>query len=333
MVDIVRTEAYEKEVVNSMEPFVAERLKYLIGDGRGWWASQFFDFMEKEDDECFRRLAELRGDARALTNEELVALVGNEVTEEALPNYTRRFANLFPDSSGVSENPWNRWYRGWEAEEKMHGRVLDRYLLLTGRVNQKAVDGSIDSLIERGMESQPSLFRGMVYPAFQEPATAISHRNMAKIAQKRGVQSLHDICISIAGDESRHAKFYSEIVAEMILIAPEGTIMAYNDLMHDNVVMPASNMTDGVYTEPPTLFEHFAGVTSKIRVYTTLDYANIVERLNKKFGVAEASVNGKVAKAQEYLCNLPERLRKLAGKTKLRIADPVGFDWIYGRVA
>lgn len=326
----------EIDVINALEPFVAKKLDYLVGDRRKWWASNFFNYMETEnasDDERFDALRLLRAEAMMLDDSDLVVLVGNEVTEEALPNYSDRFANLVPDSTGISNRPWRLWYRGWASEEKMHGRVLDRYLLLTGRVNMKAVDHSVDSLIKGGMKEEPDVFRSLIYPAFQEPATALSHQNMALIAKRKGVETLHAICSKIAGDESRHAAFYNEVVAEMMRIEPERTLLAYQSIMKDSVVMPAVNMIDSTYPEPPTLFEHFAGVANKIGVYTTRHYAEIVEKLNKKFGVAKASVKGEAARAQEYLGNLPARLQKMAERTKLRVADPVGFDWIYGRAA
>jgi acyl-[acyl-carrier-protein] desaturase len=327
-----RTDEYEVEVVREMEPFVKERLKYLVGDRRKWWASQYFDFMQGEDNECFRRLKDLRDEARGLSNEELVVLVGNEVTEEALPNYSRRFANAFPDPTGTSQNAWNVWGRGWESEEKQHGYVLDHYLLLSGRVNQEAVLKSTVSLIAGGMKDHPGIFQGLVYPAFQEPATAISHKNMAEIARKRGVRTLYDICINIAGDESRHARFYSDIVAKLMESAPEKMMLAYSGLMKEGVAMPAMNMTDGTYTEPPTLFKHFAAVASRIGVYGISDYADIVDKLNKTFKVADASVSDDAAEAQEHLCELPNRLRKIAD-AKPRITKPVAFDWIYGSAA
>ena len=328
-----KNEDYEAEVIREMEPFVRGKLKYLIGDKRKWWASQWFNFMEKDDEECFDKLKELREEVRELRDEELVVLVGNEVTEEALPNYATRLANLYPDSSGISQNAWSIWLRGWLAEEKQHGKVLDGYLLLGGRVNKKAVDISIESLIAKGMEHQPGIFEGIIYPAFQEPATALSHMNMAKIARKRGVQTLYDICSNIAQDESRHAKFYADMVVELMNREPERTIIAYGKLMKNGVVMPAKNMIDETYTEPPTLFEHFAGVADKIGVYTTLDYAKIVNKLNKTFKVADASVKGEAAKAQEYLCNLPGRLEKFAERTKYRMTEKVKFDWLWGRTA
>jgi acyl-[acyl-carrier-protein] desaturase len=322
----------DSEIVNMLEPFVRERLKYLVGDKRKWWPSKFFDFMESKDGYS-EELTELREEARGLRDEELVVLVGNEVTEEALPNYTRALANFFPEATGISENAWNLWERGWTAEEDMHGAVLNRYSILHGRVNIDAVDRSRISLNLGGMEGQPDIYRGLIYPAFQEPATAISHMNMARIAKSRGVQTLYKICSNIASDESRHAKFYGDIVSELMNIAPERLIISFFDLMKDKVVMPARRMTDDTYTEPPTLFEHFSGVANKIGVYTAFDYANIVEKLNKNFRTAEVSLKDAGAEAQDYLCQLPEKLRRVAERKRFRVSEPVGFDWIYGRKA
>ena len=287
--------------------------------------------MEKDDDECFRQLRELREEARALSDEALVVLVGNTITEEALPNYSRRFANLFPDPTGTSKNPWSFWGRNWEAEEMQHESVLHDYLLTGGRVNLKSALMSRYSLIGKGMKGVPGIFLGLAYPAFQEPATALSHRNMAKIAKEQGVSTLYDICNNISQDESRHAAFYRDVVAELMRIAPERMMIAYNELMKDKVVMPSRNMVDGTYTEPPDLFQHFAGVADKIGVYTTHDYADIVRKLNKAFDVGNVSVNGDAAKAQDHLCKLPRVLERYAKMP--RIIEPVAFDWIYGRVA
>ncbi len=327
------TRSFEHEVLRSIEPIVADNLILLVGDRRKWWASNFFGFMEGEDDSYKEPLAKLREEAQGLSDEQLVVLVGNEVTEEALPNYARRVALMFPDPTGTSENPWNVWERGWVAEEKMHGRVLDRYLFLTGRVNQDAVDSSIDSLIRNGMKGEPSTFRTLLYPAFQEPATALSHKNMANSARMSGVDTLHSLCSKIAADEMRHATFYERVSAGLMEVAPEETMIAYEGLMKDKVVMPALNMTDESNPVPPTLFEHFSGVASKIGVYTTHDYATLVDKLNKKLQVGKVAVTGAAAKAQEYLSGLPKRLHRLAERNKNRVADPVGFNWIYGRSA
>ena len=332
----MRIAGEEAEVIRGMEPFVKKRLSLLVGlDMRKWWPYQFFGFMERDDDYA-GELDKLREEAKALRDEELVVLIGNQITEEALPNYSRALGNLFPDPTGISQNPWNVWDRGWVAEEGMHEKVLICYSILNGRVSQRAVEWSSFSLKAGGMKSLPGLFLGLVYPAYQEPATAKSHMNMARIARDRGVQTLYDICSNIAKDESRHAKFYSEIVSELMKRAPERMMIAYDKLTKDGAVMPGRNMTDETYTEPPTLFEHFAGVADRIGVYTTAHHAEIFDKLNKELGVSKVlGLGGEAAEAQERLCKLPGRLRKYADwkKKRHRVAEPVAFDWIYGRAA
>jgi acyl-[acyl-carrier-protein] desaturase len=322
-----RNKAIERGVIVSMEPFVEGELHRLIGE-RTWRDSDFFGFMQGNDYEV--GLRQLKGEAETLQNEDLVVLAGNYVTEEALPNYARRLGNLLPDPTGVSDNAWNRWERGWEAEENMHRRVLDHYLLLTGRVDMDAVNSSSDGLITNGMSSPESEFQGLIYPAFQEPATSISHTNMAKIAKSRGADTLARICGNIAGDERRHGGFYLAVMQEMMKLEPERTLEAYAALMQSGITMPAENMTDGDSVEHPTLFQRFSAVASRIGIYTLRDYADITEKLNNAVGVAKASVGGAAQKAQDYLSELPARTRKVAERIEGRVVEPVPFAWIRG---
>ena len=97
--------------------------------------------------------AELRARSEGLSDELLVVLVGDMITEEALPTYMSMINTLdgVRDDSGSDATPWARWTRAWTAEEKRHGEALGRYLWLTGRVNGKAVDVTVQNLIGAGM--------------------------------------------------------------------------------------------------------------------------------------------------------------------------------------
>jgi acyl-[acyl-carrier-protein] desaturase len=96
------------------------------------------------------------------------------------------------------------------------------------------------------------------------------------------------------------------------------------------ISMPGANMTDG---QDPRLFDHFAAVAQRTGVYTSRDYASIIAHLNATWNIAGRSFSGKAAKAQEYLCNQPERYGRLAEEIEARIAEqpPVGFSWLHGR--
>jgi acyl-[acyl-carrier-protein] desaturase len=81
------------------------------------------------------KVRELRRAAAELPLDYLAVLVGDMVTEEALPSYMNMLNTLdgVRDETGASEEPWARWNREWTAEENRHGDLLSKYLYLTGR--------------------------------------------------------------------------------------------------------------------------------------------------------------------------------------------------------
>lgn len=93
---------------------------------------------------------QFREAARCLTDDLLVVLVGNMITEEALPNYSIQLERIARDPTGTSAAPWACWLRGWTAEENRHGDLLNAYLRLTGRVDMRAVECTIHHLLRNG---------------------------------------------------------------------------------------------------------------------------------------------------------------------------------------
>lgn len=108
----------------------------------------------------------------------LVVLVGDTVTEEALPTYMAMLNTLdvVRDETGAQQTPWGRWTRGWTAEENRHGDALNKYLYLTGRVDMKAMEITIQNLIGSGMDpkTENNPYLGFIYTSFQERATSVS---------------------------------------------------------------------------------------------------------------------------------------------------------------
>ena len=84
---------------------------------------------------CPAQVRELRRAASELPPDYLAVLVGDMVTEEALPSYMNMLNTLdgVRDETGASEQPWARWNREWTAEENRHGDLLNKYLYLTGK--------------------------------------------------------------------------------------------------------------------------------------------------------------------------------------------------------
>uniref|UniRef100_A0A061R077 Plastid acyl-acp desaturase n=2 Tax=Tetraselmis sp. GSL018 TaxID=582737 RepID=A0A061R077_9CHLO len=288
-------------------------------------------------------VAELRERTSQLPDDFLVVLTGDMITEEALPTYMTMLNTLdgVRDETGASQTGWAKWTRKWTAEENRHGDLLNKYLWLTGKVDLKAVEVTIQNLIGSGMnpKTENNPYLGFVYTSFQERATKISHGHTGIEAKKYGDDLLAQICGHIAADESRHEIAYTKIVDKLFERDPDGAMLAFADMMRKQIVMPAHMMDDNVHKERSgrDLFGDFSSVAENLKVYTAYDYADIMDHLINRWEVpSREGLSAEAAKEQEYLCKLPARIRKLAERTEARRAKAgkpkqVKFSWIYDR--
>src|SRR5439155_17103160 len=193
------------------------------------------------------QLQNFREPARQLDDELLVVLVADMVTEEALPSYSVALNLLANDPTGTSDEPWARWLRGWTAEENRHGDLLNAYLRLTGRVDMRAVEVTVHHLLNNGFNARayPDLYGGLVYTAFQERATKISHANVGKLAGGEGDAALAKICQRIAGDEARHEAFYTKAMGKVMDEDPEGGMISIGSMLRRVIAMPGRLMFAG----------------------------------------------------------------------------------------
>ena len=318
------------EVIKSMEGFVKENLsKLLIPVEESWQPTDFVpDLTQGTWNE---EVVEFRARAAQLPDEVLVVLVGDMVTEEALPTYQTWINRLegVRDTTGVSSNPWAQWGRGWTSEENRHGDLLNKYLYLSGRVDMRAVETTVHHLINNGFDPQTGddPYLGFIYTSFQERATKISHRNVGVLAKKFGDDHLHHICGQIAGDEARHEKAYKLFMSKVFELDPAQAVLSFAKMMRTKITMPAVLMYDG---KDQNLFEKYSIVAQKTGVYTVKDYSDIIEDLVQHWkletiqGLSDVS-----AKAQDYLCNLSERYAKLADR--VTFSGKEKFSWIFDR--
>jgi acyl-[acyl-carrier-protein] desaturase len=277
--------------------------------------------------------------ANEVPDEVMVVLVGDMVTEEALPTY-QTLLNTFEgcdDPTGDADTPWARWSRGWTSEENRHGDLLNKYLYLTGRTDMRSIEVTIQHLITSGFNpgAEKDPYRGFVYTSFQERATKISHANVGRLAGGYGDSNLRKISAKIAGDEGRHEKAYQIFCEEIIKRDADGLITTFGNMMRGQIVMPAELMTDGVN---PNLYKDFSEVAQKLEVYTALDYADIIRHLVDRWDLSNIEgLSSEAEKERDYLCRLPERYKKLAErsmnkKKKVMEEEPERkFSWIHGR--
>jgi len=320
------------ELLRSLQSVVEKNLNLLLPIEQAWQPTDYLPDLTGED--WSEQLAKFREPAQELSDEVLVVLVGDMVTEEALPNYAISLNNLAGDEQGTGQQPWALWMRGWVAEENRHGDLLNAFLRLTGRVNMRSVEVTVQHLISAGFDPRHAEdpYAGLIYTSFQERATKISHGNVGRLAARDGDDNLAKICRKIAGDESRHEEFYTRMMAEVMERDPERGVVVFANLMRRVIAMPGRTMTDG---KDADLFEHFALVAQRLGVYTVRDYAQILQHLIDTWGVATLSLSGPAAAAQEFLCLQAVRLESIADSVtrKAKRHPPTAFSWIHDRCA
>jgi acyl-[acyl-carrier-protein] desaturase len=143
---------------------------------------------------------------------------------------------------------------------------------------------------------------------------------------------LATVCGLIAADEKRHENAYTKIVEKLFELDPDGAMLAFADMMRKKISMPAHLMYDG---QDEHLFDNFSLVAQRIGVYTAKDYADIMEHLVAKWNVANIQgLSSEGHKAQDYLCSLPVRIRRLEerAQSKVKKGPKTGsFSWIFNR--
>ena len=191
----------------------------------------------------------------------------------------------------------------------------------------KAVEQTIHRLIYNGFNANTNNdpYQAMVYTSFQERATKISHVNTGKLADKAGDSTLSRICKTIAGDEARHEKAYKSFMSKIFEIDPDGGLKAFEQMMRKQIAMPAILMADGAKNS--NLFTDFSTITQKIGVYTTWDYASIIEHLVSLWKIETLTgLRDGAAKAQDYLCNLAARYKKIA--ERMKVPEDISLSWL-----
>lgn len=317
------------EVIQMLQGFVSETVQTTLLDPDDCWQpTDFLPDMTQED--ALDEVKKLRERTANIPDTVICSLIGNMITEEALPSYQTYFNLLVNEEKNlVSNNGWVAWSRAWTAEENRHGDLLNKYLYLSGRCDMKAVEQTIHRLIYNGFDAGANgdPYQAIIYTSFQERATKISHVNTGKLADKAGDNTLSRICKQIAGDEARHEKAYKSFVSKVFEIDPNGAIKSFEELMRKQIVMPIALMKEG--NKNPNIFVDFSAITQKIGVYTTWDYASIIEHLVKLWKIEHLTgLKDGAAKAQEYLCKLADRYKRIA--ERMKVPDEINLSWLNG---
>jgi acyl-[acyl-carrier-protein] desaturase len=320
-----------REVMQSMEIFVDNYLEgFQKSPEQNWQPTDFLP--DASNYELFiEDVRKLQLRAKELPPEVMVILVGDAVTEEALPTYE---SQIFTNEglNYTEDNAWNRWTRLWTAEENRHGDLLNKYLYLCGRVNMRSVEQTIQHLITDGFDikTQNDPYRTFVYTSFQEIATQISHNRVGSLSKKAGENALAKMCGLIAADESRHAKAYQSFIAKIFEADPSEMMLAFADMMRQKIVMPAHFLREVSSQAKGDSFSHFSDAAQRLGVYTAADYVDIIQQLVERWDIGHhLALTSEAQKAQDYLMLLPNRLKRVAERLKTPELATHQFSWVY----
>lgn len=316
------------EVMKFLEKDVESLIeKYLIPIENIWQPTDFLP--NSEGDTFFEEVREIRELSKELPYDFWVVLVGDMITEEALPTYESWLMDVEGIDQVDRENPWGKWIRQWTGEENRHGDVLNKYLYLSGRVNMREIEKTTQYLIADGFDigTDRDPYKNFVYTSFQELATYVSHNRVAKIAREKGNKQLAKMCKIIAGDEMRHHHAYSEFVERIFKVDPSQMMMAFHYMMKQKITMPAVFLRESG-NAISTAFDEFSNTAQRIGVYTSNDYVEILEKLIARWEIDKiTNLTDEAEKARDYLMKLPARMYRLADRIKIP-ENSFQFKWV-----
>ena len=300
--------------------------QYLVPIDTIWQPSDFLPDSRREN--FYEELRELREIAKDLPYDFWIVLIGDMITEEALPTYE----SWLMDVEGVNQtegNGWAKWVRHWTGEENRHGDLLNKYLYLSGRVNMKEIEITTQHLITDGFDigTDTDPYKNFVYTSFQELATYVSHNRVSQLARQYGDKKLSRLCKMIAGDEMRHHNAYSEFVNRIFQVDPSEMMLAFQHMMKLKIVMPAHFLRQSG-DKIGTAFEHFSDSAQRIGVYTSADYVDILQKLIDRWKIDSITgLNDEAERARDFLMKLPARMTRIAERLVIPEESHI-FKWV-----
>ena len=123
-------------------------------------------------------------------------------------------------------------------------------------------------------------------------------------------------------------KAYKSFVSGIFELDASEMMIAFEDMMRRKIVMPAHFLRQAGESIG-TSFSHFSDAAQRLGVYTSWDYTDILDSLLIDWNIGNiAGLNEHGEKARDYLMTLPDRFRKVAGRS-IKAPLEYEFNWIH----
>ena len=152
----------------------------------------------------------------ALSRTQLLAVKTAFLVEDHIPGFANEYLRLFPVDGSVAKSQahFNRvishFFLRWVSEEDRHAHAFELYLRKTKQVNDAELT---DEMLKEGIKGYRAFSEDPIalfaYTTIQEKATAMFYQCL-----QRSVEDplLKDILTKLVADETRHAKFFSDVL-------------------------------------------------------------------------------------------------------------------------
>lgn len=286
-----------------------------------WFPSDLIPASQKMSPAEEEHLAELKQQSTQLPDAARIALVLNLLTEEGLPSYHRLLYQAFSAKSS-----WGEWRNQWTAEEDRHGALLRDYMRDCRVVDMKYVEKLLFEFLSDGWmpgwASNP--YATIAYTSFQERATQVSHRNLGKYVQKL-TPSLSKILGYVAGDESRHYRFYASLLKKLLEVDVQHTLEAIHDTLK-LFKMPGHDIPG---------FSEMSITQHAVNVFGPKEFADVIIDVLKFIKLEElTNLNDYCEELRQKILAYPPRLLRFHNKLINAVKEKVShfdFDAIYQR--
>ena len=219
----MRPSELDRTILHELTPEAERLMARHLSVAQEWFPHEFIPYRLGRDFDT----EPWTPDQPRLTGVAQTAFEVNLLTEDNLPSYHRLIHREYGHGDGV----WMAWVGRWTAEEGRHAIVLRDYLTVTRNIDPIALERGRMATMQKGFDFEgPDVVHGLVYVAFQELATRISHRNTGKYSEDPVADK---IMVRISTDENLHMVFYRGIVEAALRLRPSETVCAIVDEVLD----------------------------------------------------------------------------------------------------